>query len=110
MVKIVNKRRDKNMKTLNDALQFFANQIWNHGESKEVGCQCIIPFSYNYEKELTLYEQASKIVYNKMKATHFDRHWKERGKVVMLRFYRGESFGAELNIKFIKEEIVILKG
>jgi hypothetical protein len=92
------------MKTLNDALKYFAEFIWKCGESKEKGCQCIIPFAFN--EEITTYEKASKIIHDEIKATHFDRAWNEKGKSVILKFYRGNGFGACLDMKFLCEKIV----
>jgi hypothetical protein len=94
------------MKTLNEALKYLANEIWENGESNEESCQGLIPFSYYNKTELTPYEKASEIIHKQIKATHFDRYWKERGKTVILRFYKGDSLGACLNLTFIDEKIV----
>jgi hypothetical protein len=101
--------KEKKIKTINEALNYLASQIWTKGESKNIGQQCLIPFSFNCKKKLTTYEQASKIVYAKMKVTHFDRLWKDKGKNVILKFYKGDEFGACLNLKFVEKKIVEIK-
>jgi hypothetical protein len=96
----------ENVTDLNNALKFMANQIWSKGESKGTSCQCLIPFSYEGKKELDPYETASKIIFDKMNATHFDCCWEVRGKSVKLRFYEGDSFGACLNTKLLCEKVI----
>ena len=92
------------MKTIEDAIQYLANEIWRFGESKSPACQCIVPSDYHTGE----YGLVSDIIVKELKATHFDRAWDTRGKTVRLRFYQGDAFGAALNPKFLKSIVVLI--
>lgn len=94
------------MKTVSEALKYFANLIWAIGNSKREGQQCLIPVAYDDIEAITEYCIASETVYQNLHATHFDIHWKDKGKSVILRLYRGDSFGACLDLQFIEERII----
>ena len=90
------------MKTIEEALHFFASLIWSNGESKNMGC--ILPSGYSWcagepDKE---YTKASDFVYREYEATHFTRKWEKKGKSVALRLFKADGFGAAGSEKLIK--------
>jgi hypothetical protein len=88
-----------------EALQFLANRIWQHGESKEKASGCLVPTEY--AETLSTFNEVSDVLEKEYQATHYDRCWTVRGKQVLVNLYKNESFGACLDRgELVHSEIV----
>lgn len=90
------------MKTIVD----LAKRIFN-GESKEVGDYCLLPSSFG-EQWLGSRAGDDPII-EKYGATHFDVHWEEEGKTVLVNLYKGNTWGCYTTIEKVHSEIVSLQ-
>jgi len=88
--------------TREEAVLFFAKKVVNNGNFKN-GHGCLVPSYYANDPE-SEYSKASDILVEAFDATHFDHDWIDfRKGLVRLTLYKGDSFGACLEVKKIQE-------
>jgi hypothetical protein len=90
--------------TREEAIQYFAKKVVTNGNCKK-GRGCLIPSDYaNTNDPEGDYSKASDILVEEFDATHYDHEWIDYRKgLVRLTLYRGDSFGACLEVKKIQE-------
>lgn len=94
--------------TLTDerALQYLATRIWTSGESKAIGSFCLVPFEYVPKCEE--FNLVSSYLHKLFKATHYDLTWIQPGKVIRVRLFEAEAFGAtRVTESMIVKEVLI---
>ena len=79
------------------ALKYLAEGIWTKGEIRNAE-GCIVPSDWYGSKSPTEYNRACDVILFIYDVTHYDRVWKEKGKTVTLNFYRGDCFGACIDV------------
>lgn len=75
----------------------YVKRIWNRGESKNPGQYCFVPSDFGGDDDTII---------NKYDVTHYDLHWNEHGKSVKVTLYRGDSFGASLDLDEVANLVV----
>jgi len=75
--------------TKTEAIQFFAKRIWDHNTNIVYG---LIPSGFGFKVDKT-YKEASNVL-AKLGFTHFTHKWIENGKIVELKLFKAEEFGA----------------
>lgn len=90
--------RSEKMRTLKD----LAMEI-SKGESKEKGECCLLRSGFGYP------EFDDDELIKKYNATHFDVHWNEPGKSVIVNFYKGNCYGCCSSMEKVHTEIVSIQ-
>jgi len=93
------------------ALKYLAEGIWTMGEIRN-GHGCIVPSDWYgvSSKSPTEYNRACDVILFIYNVTHYDRVWKEKGKTVTLNFYRGDCFGACIDVGKIVSSVEVKVG
>ena len=93
------------------ALKYLAEGIWTMGEIRN-GHGCIVPSDWYgvSSKSPTEYNRACDVILFIYDVTHYDRVWKEKGKTVTLNFYRGDCFGACIDVGKIVSSVEVKVG
>ena len=87
-----------NKKAYNDALTYFAKLIIKFGESGFPGQRGILPTDYRWPGSDVSGSEHHDAIVTELDATHYDLAWDKPCKSVRIRFYRGDSYGACLDL------------
>lgn len=90
-----------------EAIKFLASRIFQKGPSEVEGQYCLVP--EDFVDVPTVFNQISTFLFETEKFTHYDLSWIKIPKIVKVRLYSGEAFGACLNLNFIEEHEVVLE-
>lgn len=90
------------MKTIHD----LAKMVFD-GESVSRGDYCLLPLylAEMFSKE-KWFDGGDDEVIEKYDATHFDVHWEEKGKTVLVTLYKGTGWGCADMVKQVHQEVI----